>query len=253
MWNGLNIMKRSLNARKGRRQKPPPSPNELAAFLRPLYTQFLKNLGYESTPTPSEEQAGALLAVMHKRAVQFGVPLDTRLSDKAFRLGFSEGLVCYLFYKLFGWALGYPGIAEVYVIFGYPTAQYPKIEVVLEELLDMTLFINIFNDVISNHIHNRALCEQKEPLDVVEEVKTEVEDCARRIEAILNGTGIYAQSWEAHMRHIAMHMTNPRYKLADLGLGKKHPFPERLFVQSAASRRDSGKQLDVENKERTTR
>ncbi|RYO81271.1 hypothetical protein DL766_007382 [Monosporascus sp. MC13-8B] len=286
MWNGLNIMKRSLNARKGRRQKTPSSPNELAALLRPLYTQFLKNLGYESTPTPSEEQAGVLLAVMHKRAVQFEVPLDTRLSDKAFRLGFSEGLLAYpghpvevqAYIGLFTWivvlidddvgrikddtnrfqqrfSLGEPqphpllhamaellreaynywhpilanilltsslnfltsnlleteegfqkmpvtkagssfpysfrkiaGIAEVYVIFGYPTAQYPKIEVVLEALLDMTLFINIFNDDIS---------------------------------------------------------------LADLGLGEKHPFPERLFIQAEAPRRNSGKQPDIENKEQT--
>lgn len=86
-----------------------------------------------------------------------------------------------------------------------------------------------------NYVHNRAMCEQKTPLKVVKEVKGEVVDCTNRIRSVLNGRGIYAESWELHMRgHIAMHTTNPRYRLNELGLGEKHPFPEALYKEMDA-------------------
>ncbi len=76
------------------------------------------------------------------------------------------------------------------------------------------------------------MCEQKTAIKVVKEVKSEVVACVTRIRTILKGRGIYAESWETHMRgHIAMHTTNPRYRLSELGLGEKHPFPETIFQE----------------------
>ena len=74
------------------------------------------------------------------------------------------------------------------------------------------------------------MCEQKTPMKVLKEVKGEAVDCNNRIRAVLKGRGIYAECWELHLRgHIAMHTTNPRYRLKELGLGEEHPFPEALF------------------------
>ena len=75
-----------------------------------------------------------------------------------------------------------------------------------------------------NYIHNRALCTGKPIMTVLEEVKQETIDSAKRVEVILEGTGKYAQSWSDSVRgYMAMHTTNPRYKLEDLGWGEEHP------------------------------
>lgn len=84
------------------------------------------------------------------------------------------------------------------------------------------------------------MCEQKTALKVVKEVKGEVVDCVNRIRSVLKGRGIYAESWEMHMRgHIAMHTTNPRYRLKELGLGEENPFPEALYKEMEALTRGS--------------
>ncbi len=75
-----------------------------------------------------------------------------------------------------------------------------------------------------NYIHNLASCTGKPTISVVEEVKRETLECSSRIEMILKGRGKYAQSWSDSVRgYMAMHTTNPRYKLKDLGLGEEHP------------------------------
>jgi hypothetical protein len=56
---------------------------------------MLKGIGYPGAPQPSPEAVEALLSVMHKRAVDIGLPLDTPISRKGFWLGYSEGLVRY--------------------------------------------------------------------------------------------------------------------------------------------------------------
>ncbi|KAK8085795.1 hypothetical protein PG997_007066 [Apiospora hydei] len=127
------------------------------------------------------------------------------------------------------------GITEAYAIFTYPSGQYPDLSQFLEAIPDIALFININNDVLSfykeeiagestNYIHNRARCERKDPLAVVREVQQEVVDCVGRVNRILEGREPYLQAWQVHMTgHIAMHTVNPRYRLAELGLGEEHP------------------------------
>ncbi|KAK8044072.1 terpenoid synthase [Apiospora rasikravindrae] len=127
------------------------------------------------------------------------------------------------------------GITEAYAIFTYPSGQYPDLSQFLEAIPDIALFININNDVLSfykeevagestNYIHNRARCERKDPLTTVREVKQEVVDCVRRVNRILEGREPYWQAWKIHMTgHVAMHTVNPRYRLAELGLGEEHP------------------------------
>lgn len=61
-------------------------------------------------------------------------------------------------------------------------------------------------------------------LEVLEEVNKETVASAKRAQKILNGRGQYAKSWDDCVRGFtAMHTTNPRYRLAELGLGEEHP------------------------------
>ncbi|KAF5250789.1 hypothetical protein FANTH_4061 [Fusarium anthophilum] len=127
------------------------------------------------------------------------------------------------------------GMDQAYAVFCYPKAQYPDVGAFLEAIPDMANFINISNDVLSfykeelggdkrNYVHNRATCTEKPVLTVVAEVNQETIASAKRVEQILKGRGIYERSWNESVRgYIAMHTTNPRYKLADLGIGEEHP------------------------------
>lgn len=144
------------------------------------------------------------------------------------------------------------GITTAYACFSYPRVKYPDIGLFLEALPDMALYVNIINDVLSyvgtnleytgrwltnqrfykeeavaetqNYIHNRARCEQKNPLVVLGDVKAETVKCVERIRSILKGRAQYLESWERQvMGMIAMHTVNSRYRLSELGLGEKHP------------------------------
>lgn len=92
MGQSFTTLKQRLKPRKGGHRFQLNS-RQLAAQLQPLYTELLSDLGYTTAPTLSDEKAAELLAVMYKKAVGYGVPLDTPLSAKGFRLGFSEGAV----------------------------------------------------------------------------------------------------------------------------------------------------------------
>ncbi|KAL6413310.1 longiborneol synthase [Ilyonectria robusta] len=106
------------------------------------------------------------------------------------------------------------GMDQAYAVFCYPKALYPDVGAFLEAIPDMANFINISNDVLSG----------KPVLTVVEEVNKETIESARRVEKILKGRGIYEKSWNDSIRgYMAMHTTNPRYKLTDLGIGEEHP------------------------------
>ncbi|KAH7113515.1 longiborneol synthase [Dactylonectria macrodidyma] len=127
------------------------------------------------------------------------------------------------------------GMDQAYAVFCYPKALYPKVENFLEAIPAMANFINLSNDVLSfykeelggdarNYIHNRALCTGKPVLTVVEEVSKEAIESATQIEAILKDRAEYEQSWKDSVRgYMALHTTNPRYRLEELGLGEEHP------------------------------
>ncbi|GAW11839.1 hypothetical protein ANO14919_011920 [Xylariales sp. No.14919] len=297
---------------------------------------MLEELQYEGAPRPSDEAVESLLALMHKRAVQMAVPLDTPISSKGFWLGFSEGLLPHIshpvevqaYIGLATWLVvqyddivGQKGqmqeeagrfherffrgerqpnallesIAELireapehfdpvlstllqtsmlhfltsnlleqrnefkslrvtkegqkfpyyfrsmsgmdvaYAVFCYPKAIYPDIGFFIEAIPDMAKFINISNDVLSfykeevggdkrNYINNRAICEERDVLEVLELVKSDTLGCAMRVRHILEGRGKYAKSWEDSVRgYVAMHTTNPRYRLSELSLAEEHP------------------------------
>ena len=68
-------------------------PTQLASAATPICSQMLAGLKYPGAPKLRLEAVEALLEYMHRRAVEFGVPLDTPISAKGFRLGYAEGLV----------------------------------------------------------------------------------------------------------------------------------------------------------------
>ncbi|KAK1529217.1 longiborneol synthase [Colletotrichum paranaense] len=70
-------------------------PKRLAALCKPICKQMLEDLKYPGVPRVKRESVEALLKYMHKRAVEIGWPLDTPLSQKGFRLGFSLAAMCH--------------------------------------------------------------------------------------------------------------------------------------------------------------
>lgn len=67
-------------------------PERLASLVGPICAQMLAQLNYPGAPQLKGEAVEALLEYMYKRAVQIGVPLDTPISARGFRLGYAEGL-----------------------------------------------------------------------------------------------------------------------------------------------------------------
>lgn len=78
-------------------------PEKLAAQVAPICCDMLTQLKYPGAPKLKAEAVEGLLAYMHKRAIEFDVPLNTKISAKGFRLGYAEGLVRFLSLFLSGW------------------------------------------------------------------------------------------------------------------------------------------------------
>ena len=96
MGQQCTILKRRVQPRLprfGGNKKSELDSKQLAAELRPLYNELFADLKYLSAPRLGDERASEFLAVMYKKAVGYGIPLDNPLSAKGFRLGFSEGAV----------------------------------------------------------------------------------------------------------------------------------------------------------------
>ena len=75
-----------------------------------------------------------------------------------------------------------------------------------------------------NYIHSRQTASGLPLSTVLQDASNEAVVCAKRVSAILKGRDVYEQSWHNSVRgFVAMHTTNPRYKLKELGLGEEHP------------------------------
>ncbi|KAI3531364.1 longiborneol synthase [Colletotrichum filicis] len=74
---------------------PAKDPQRLAQQSKVICKQMLEDLNYPGVPQLKRESVEALLKYMHKRAVEIGWPLDTPLSQKGFRLGFSLAALCH--------------------------------------------------------------------------------------------------------------------------------------------------------------
>ncbi|KAJ0366607.1 hypothetical protein COL154_003839 [Colletotrichum chrysophilum] len=53
---------------------------------------MIKEMNYSGAPVLKAEAVESLLEYMYRRSVEFGVPVDTPISSKGFRLGYSLGL-----------------------------------------------------------------------------------------------------------------------------------------------------------------
>lgn len=75
-----------------------------------------------------------------------------------------------------------------------------------------------------NYLLNRAMASGVPILAILQDVANETVEAATRASQILEGRGAYQQSMLDGVRGLlAMHTTNPRYKLGDLGLAEAHP------------------------------
>lgn len=94
----VNSLKRFLPkkiVRSRQKKTVSPEPEKLAAQVGPICSDMLEQLNYPGAPKLKAEAVEGLLAYMHKRAIEFDVPLNTPISAKGFRLGYAEGLVSF--------------------------------------------------------------------------------------------------------------------------------------------------------------
>ncbi|KAI1325835.1 longiborneol synthase [Xylariaceae sp. FL0255] len=124
-----------------------------------------------------------------------------------------------------------------YAIFCYPKKLYPDVSAFLEALPDIARFTDISNDMLSfykeeiggdhrNYPHNRTKCTNIPLITVLEKVKDKTIKATIRVNEILRGKPEYLQSWNQFVRgYVAIHTSNSRYRLIEIGLGKEHPLP----------------------------
>ncbi|KAK6214998.1 longiborneol synthase [Colletotrichum tabaci] len=109
-------------------------PERLASLVKPICTDMLEELSYPGVPKLKRESVEALLKYMYKRAVDIGYPLDTPISAKAFRLGYSLGLarLCHP---------GHPTEVQGFVgLFTWLVVQYDDIVGQNDEMAEAQLF-----------------------------------------------------------------------------------------------------------------
>lgn len=100
----------------------------------------------------------------------------------------------------------------------------------IEAVPDMTFWIDITNDILSfykeevagetdNLVHLRATYENKEPMEVVSEMKDELIASQKIIYATLAAYPVALHMWKSFQQgFIYWHLSQDRYKLQDLGL-----------------------------------
>ncbi|KAI1131437.1 isoprenoid synthase domain-containing protein [Nemania abortiva] len=119
------------------------------------------------------------------------------------------------------------GATEAFVYFVFPKDQCPDIGAYMQAVPDMMTYTNHANDVLSfhketlvgetdNYINTRAICEQHEPLAMLETVVAEAIAANSRAVGLLRTKSdpVYARKWEEFFNgYIFFHATAQRYKL----------------------------------------
>ncbi|KAK4108827.1 terpenoid synthase [Canariomyces notabilis] len=132
---------------------------------------------------------------------------------------------------------GESGVPEAYAYFVFPRDQCPDIGAYMQAVPDMMKYINYANDVLSFHketlagetdkyINTRAVCEQREPLALLETLVAEIVAANSRVAGLLRTRfdPVYARKWnDFFIGYIYFHVTARRYKL--------HMYPELAPVE----------------------
>ncbi|KAI8270627.1 hypothetical protein K4K58_008452 [Colletotrichum sp. SAR11_239] len=119
------------------------------------------------------------------------------------------------------------GVPEAYAYFIFPKEQCPNIGQYMQGIPDMMTYINYANDILSfhketlagetdNYINTRAVCEQREPLAVLETVVAEAIEANSRVVGLLRTRSdpMYALKWDEFFNgYIFFHLSAKRYKL----------------------------------------
>ncbi|KAH9965489.1 isoprenoid synthase domain-containing protein [Russula dissimulans] len=123
------------------------------------------------------------------------------------------------------------GVAIPYGLFSFPKSRNPDIGVTLQILPTMDFWIAATNDFLSfykeelaaetaTYINNRAKVEGKTPMDVFGQLRFELAEAARSINAVVcESTANMVEAWsEYEFGYIWWHLEGDRYKLKELGL-----------------------------------
>ncbi|KAG8159640.1 hypothetical protein KVR01_010277 [Diaporthe batatas] len=119
------------------------------------------------------------------------------------------------------------GVPEAYAYFIFPGDQCPDIGAYMQGIPDMMTYINYANDVLSfhketlagetdNYINTRAVCEQREPVAMLETVIDETIAANSRVVRLLNTRldPMCSRKWDEFLNgYILFHITAKRYNL----------------------------------------
>ncbi|XP_014551426.1 hypothetical protein COCVIDRAFT_20312 [Bipolaris victoriae FI3] len=119
------------------------------------------------------------------------------------------------------------GVPEAFAYFIFPRDECPDIGAYMQGIPDMMTYINYANDILSfhketlagetdNYINTRAVCEQREPFDMLETVIAETIAANSRVVGLLDTRSdlVYARKWNEFFNgYIFFHVTARRYKL----------------------------------------
>ncbi|KAF8067792.1 isoprenoid synthase domain-containing protein [Lyophyllum atratum] len=120
------------------------------------------------------------------------------------------------------------GVAGAYSFMIFPMDTNPDISVYIQVIGDISLFIDLTNDILSfykehlagetnNYVHNRAYVTQKSIYDTLRDVARDALAAHARVTRILQSTDAY-NSWKSFVNgYLAFHVTQERYLLCDLG------------------------------------
>ncbi|KAF8169129.1 isoprenoid synthase domain-containing protein [Mycena galopus ATCC 62051] len=124
------------------------------------------------------------------------------------------------------------GLADAYCLFSFPQKDCPDISAFLQAVPDITIYINLGNDILSfykeelqgetnNYIHTRARYTHKEPIVVLQEVVEETVAAQKRVSALLDGQGSIEHVWNTFWPgYITFHRKVSRYCLDQIGIGE---------------------------------
>ncbi|KAI0962583.1 terpene cyclase [Taiwanofungus camphoratus] len=119
------------------------------------------------------------------------------------------------------------GISEAYAAFIWEKTTFPEVNVYMQALPDIMLYINYVNDILSfykeelaeetgNYIHGRAAVTGKPVLETLSQVIDETVAANQRVYTIL-GDGDAKDAWERFAKgYICFHIGNARYRLLEL-------------------------------------
>jgi len=121
------------------------------------------------------------------------------------------------------------GVSIPYALFSFPKSRKPDIGITLQILPTIERWIAAGNDFLSfykeeldgetsTYINYRAKVEGKKPVEVFGQLRVELAEAAKSIDAVIGGSTVHmVEAWsEFEYGYLVWHLEGDRYKVKDL-------------------------------------